>query len=155
MYADFTKNFREELETNILMRIQSKKINLKEKFKMERFRIVQLVEILRRVKPKEMIKLKYSTNFGVSVDTIEKIVKVLYNIPMKDFQRVLNELDNQNLLNLYLYIQYCDDLMHGKKIYEQKETISTRILKPFFNRFKELLEGDKDAQKHIQSSDDE
>lgn len=76
------------------------------------------MEILRRVKPKEMIKLKYSTNFGVSVDTIEKIVKVLYYVPLKDFQKVLSELDNQNLLNLYLYIQYCDDLMHGKKIYE-------------------------------------
>lgn len=40
---------------------------------MDRVRIIQLIEILRRVRPKEMVKLKFSTNFGISVDTIEKV----------------------------------------------------------------------------------
>jgi hypothetical protein len=45
---------------------------------MERERISQLIEILRRVRTPEMAKLKFSTNFGVSVDTIDYVTNFLY-----------------------------------------------------------------------------
>lgn len=99
---------------------------------MERVRIVQLIEILRRVKPKEMIKLKFSTNFGVSVDTIEKVTLRLYFAPINEIQRILDELEDNQLMNLYLYMRFCDDLLHQIKIYKEKNKISTKILKPFF-----------------------
>ncbi len=43
---------------------------MKKRIKMERARIYQLTEILRRVKPNEMAKLKFMTNFGLPIEGI-------------------------------------------------------------------------------------
>ena len=50
---------------------------------MDRERILQLVEILRRVSTPEMAKLKFSTNFGLSVDNIDFICNKLYFTPLE------------------------------------------------------------------------
>ena len=50
---------------------------------MDKVRIFQLIEILRRVRTNEMAKLKYSTNFGVSVEIIDFIVNDLYTMDVR------------------------------------------------------------------------
>lgn len=45
---------------------------------MEKARMYQLIEILRRLKTPEMIKLKYLSNFGLSVEGIDYIIKKVY-----------------------------------------------------------------------------
>lgn len=51
---------------------------MKKRIKMERQRIFQLIEILRRVKTNEMSKLKFITNFGLSIEGIDYIVNKVY-----------------------------------------------------------------------------
>lgn len=103
-YSDFFKRLRDEIEKNITYRIENKLLSLHEKQKMDKERIVQVIEILRRVNTQEMAKLKYSTMFGVSVDAIDIVTNGIYNANLKDIQGLLNKIPNQELIHLYLYI---------------------------------------------------
>ena len=115
----------------------------------------QLIEILRRARTTEMAKLKFSTNFGVSVNTIEYFTQKLYIVPLDEIQSFMGEIDNTQLLNIYVYISFCDDLLRGNKIYKDKKKISRLILKQFFDRKPELVKQFQDAAHHIDSSDDD
>jgi hypothetical protein len=51
---------------------------------MDHIRIIQLIEILRRVKTSEMAKLKFSTNFGIPVEIIERIKRKIFFVGLND-----------------------------------------------------------------------
>ena len=89
-YSDFFDFFRSEIEENIVHRIVTKRLNMKRRIKMDRLRIFQLIEILRRVKPQDMSKLKFITNFGLSLDGINFVTKKIYFTSLEKLQSKIN-----------------------------------------------------------------
>jgi hypothetical protein len=108
------------LEENILSRIKDKKFHVDNDFKIEKSRTFQLIEILRRVKTEEMIKLKFLPNFSVSPDTTKLVTQKLYFLPPKEVKPVLDTIPFDELVPLYVYIKMCSDILAGRKIHKGK-----------------------------------
>ncbi|EAR97810.3 zinc finger, C3HC4 type (RING finger) protein (macronuclear) [Tetrahymena thermophila SB210] len=138
-YKEFFSKFRTIIEDQLSSRIKSGalKLNLKD-LKMDRSRRFQLIEILRRVKTKEMAKLKFISNFGVSVDVNSMILRKLFFSDFKKINDHLDKIPNHEILHLYVYVSYCDDLLHGKDIHKDKQQISVNMLKDYFSTHPEI-----------------
>ena len=67
---------------------------------MEKARIYQLIEIIRRVKTAEMAKLKFISNFGLSIEARKFILCEIYFCPNTIIQDKLAELSNMDLIQL-------------------------------------------------------
>ena len=78
---------------------------------MDKERIFQLLEILRRVKPADMSQLKFITNFGIRWEGIDYIKKKLYFVSIEKVQDKINKIPTEDFLKLYLYISICDDMI--------------------------------------------
>lgn len=51
---------------------------------------------------------------------------------MKKVNELLEGIPNYEFLHLYVYVSYCDDLLHGKDIQKEKQSISVNMLKDYF-----------------------
>lgn len=67
---------------------------------MEKARIFQLIEILRRLKTPEMTKLKYLSNFGLSIEGIDYILKKVYFAKFDKIQEKMSKIPTQDLLKV-------------------------------------------------------
>ncbi|KRX00136.1 hypothetical protein PPERSA_10635 [Pseudocohnilembus persalinus] len=139
-YSQFLQFFLRELEENIINRIETKRLSLKKRIKMERSRVYQLVEILRRVKTPEMAKLKFLSNFGLSIDGINYIQNKVYFAKLENIQEKIQKIPTQDILKLYMYINICNDLLTGKLQRKEKKYLSTLVLKGFFQKYPHIVE---------------
>ncbi|EGR30194.1 zinc finger protein, putative [Ichthyophthirius multifiliis] len=138
-YKEFFTLFRSELENQLTERIVNQELKLNAKaLKMERSRRFQLIEILRRIKTKEMAKLKFVTNFGVSVEKISFILRKVFFSDLNQIQKLFKEIPNHEFLHLYLYVSYCHDLLQGKDIHKEKNQLSVNILKDYFEQHQDI-----------------
>lgn len=71
---------------------------------MDRSRRFQLIEILRRVKTKEMAKLKFVSNFGVSSDVNQLVLQKIFFAELKKVEELLATIPNHEFLHLYVYV---------------------------------------------------
>ena len=104
-----------------MKRIKMNLISLKNKNIMDKSRIFQLIEIIRRVKTVEMPKFKFLTNFGVSLKNFELLTKKILFESLGDIPAFFDTFPNEELLPLYLYLTFCSDLLAGKKIHKGKK----------------------------------
>ena len=139
-YSEFFKKFREEIEQNISHRIETKRLSMKKRIKMERSRIVQLIEILRRIRTHEMAKLKFAINFGLSSEGMDFVLNKIYFSSLDKLQDKINRIPTQDFLKLYLYVSICDDMISGKYTRKDMNQISTLIFKDFFAKRPEIVE---------------
>lgn len=51
---------------------------------MDKERIFQMIEVIRHIRTSEMARLKFSTNFGISPDTMHSIESKLYSAPLTE-----------------------------------------------------------------------
>lgn len=115
-YSEFLGRVKSEIEINILKRIETSKLDLAKKYKMDKSRVIQLSEILKRVSIPEMAHIKFGTNFGISVDTINFVTKKVYFASPKNIQKYLDQVeDNEEFLLLYVYFCFCTDLAEGNR----------------------------------------
>lgn len=104
-YKQFFNLFRKIIEEQLSLRIRSEKLKLTLKdLKMDRSRRFQLIEILRRVKTKEMAKLKFISNFGVSADVNSMILRKAFFADIKKVNDLLETIPNHEFLHLYVYV---------------------------------------------------
>ena len=149
---------------------------------MDKSRIFQLIEIIRRVKTVEMAKFKFLTNFGVSLKNIEVLTKKILTVGLEEIPLILDEFPNEELLPLYLYLTFCSEILAGKKIhkgynfsyilyklvdfnifsifyeifhYIEKNQISSNILKEFIKKNQEELQKYLPKDLESSSSDEE
>lgn len=109
------------MEDNIMSRIKNNMIGLKNRKFMDKSRIFQLIEIIRRVKTNEMVKFKFLTNFGVSLKNFDAITKKILFVNLEEIPAILETFPNEDLLPLFLYLTFCCDLLAGKKIHKGSE----------------------------------
>lgn len=120
-YSDLVNNFVKLVEDNIMSRIKNNMIGLKNRKFMDKSRIFQLIEIIRRVKTNEMVKFKFLTNFGVSLKNFDAITKKILFVNLEEIPAILETFPNEDLLPLFLYLTFCCDLLAGKKIHKGSE----------------------------------
>ena len=106
------------VEENILARIKEKKFNVDNDIKIEKSRTFQLIEILRRVKTEEMVKLKFLPNFSVSPETTKLITQKFYFVTKTEVKPILDSIPFEEVVPLYVYIKMCSDILQGKKIHK-------------------------------------
>jgi hypothetical protein len=135
-YSDLVNNFVKLVEDNIMSRIKNNMIGLKNRKFMDKSRIFQLIEIIRRVKTNEMVKFKFLTNFGVSLKNFDAITKKILFVNLEEIPAILETFPNEDLLPLFLYLTFCCDLLAGKKIHKEK---SGRIEKLSSERSRKLI----------------
>ncbi|KRX11107.1 hypothetical protein PPERSA_05216 [Pseudocohnilembus persalinus] len=138
-YSDFMKRIIKEMEENIKIRIENKKLDLKIPYKMEKSRILQFSEILKRVSTQDMTHIKYGSNFGISVDTLNLMTKKIYFCNPKNIQKYMEQIeDNVEFLYLYQYFSFCIDILEGYK--QEKKTVSTILLYNYLQKNPEHLQ---------------
>lgn len=124
-----------EIEKNIRTRIEEDKLDIKDKWKMDRTRVVQLSEILKRVSTDEMAHIKFGTNFGISVETISYVTKKIYFSAEHNVQKYLSTIeDNEEFLHLYLYYCFAGNLIGG-----HKNKMSSYLLREFCNKYPDIV----------------
>ena len=119
-HSELLHKLKEKFEENIIKRIETGNfdINDNKKYSMEQLRAFQLIEILRRVKTEEMSKLKFMSNFGVNIHFCDVIRKKIYFENNEEIQKSINEFDNENIVLINLYLNYCYELLKGNKIHK-------------------------------------
>lgn len=127
----------------------------KRQLKMEKARIFQLIEILRRVKTVEMGKLKFITNFGVSVNALDIVVNKVFHSDAENIQSQLSTIDNIDMQHLYLYVSFCDEILQNKKINKTKMQLSSWILQDFFDKYPKVFEEFKKTNEYMQESSED
>lgn len=63
-----------------------------------------MIEILRRVRTKEMAKLKFVSNFGVSVEVSSLILRKAFFAHLDKVQDLLESIPNHEFLHLFVYV---------------------------------------------------
>jgi len=61
-----------------------------------------------------MSKLKFITNFGLSLEGINYITRKVYFTSLDKLQSKINKIPTPDFLKLYLYLSICDDMLKGK-----------------------------------------
>ena len=75
-YGGLLSSLRNCLDEALVKLIEKREIQLKNKEKIEKGRVFQLIEIIRRIKTEEMGKFKFLSNFGVQPSNIDLLSKV-------------------------------------------------------------------------------
>lgn len=117
-YSDLINNFLFFVEDDLVTRIKKKILDLKNKNLMEKSRIFQMIEIIRRVKTLEMAKFKFLINFGISLKNFELLTKDILMKNISEIPEILSGFSNDEIIPLYLYLILCSDLLNGKKIHK-------------------------------------
>lgn len=117
-YSELINNILIKVEENIISRIKNKILSLKNRNIMDKSRIFQLIEIIRRVKTIEMAKFKFLTNFGVSLINLEVLTKKIFFANEEEIAAIFDNFSNDEILPFYLYMNFCCDILAGKKIHK-------------------------------------
>lgn len=113
-------------------------LNIRNKIKIDKARIFQMIEILRHMRPVDMIKLKFAANFSILPETLQFIETKIYLEPLTKIQNEFHKISETEFLNLYLYVKFCRDVLVGKKIHLEKQFIKEEILEEFLDDRPEL-----------------
>jgi len=106
-YNDFFKRLYTEIENNIVKRIQNDQIDYKEKYyQMDTHRILQLIQIIKRLSIADMASFKFAINFGLNPKTKEIINDLLLH-DKKLVQDKLSQIPEQEIFILLKYIELC------------------------------------------------
>ena len=106
-YNDFFKRLYTEIENNIVKRIKEDKIAYKERFfTMDTHRILQLIQIIKRLSISDMASLKFAINFGLNPKTKEIINDVLLH-DKNAVQEKLDHIPEQEIFILLKYLELC------------------------------------------------
>jgi len=106
-YNDFFKRLYTEIENNIVKRIKEDKIAYKERFfTMDTHRILQLIQIIKRLSIADMASFKFAINFGLNPKTKEIINDMLLH-DKAQIQQKLDQISEQEIFILLKYIELC------------------------------------------------
>jgi len=78
-----------------------RRVSLKRRYLVERTRIIQLFEILRRVKTADMIRLQFISSFGMTVQAIHYILSKIYFCPLECVDEKIDKLHHQDFFIFY------------------------------------------------------
>lgn len=106
--------------------------------RMDKTRYGQLVEVMRRVQTHEMLKLKFLTNFGVSLQSLDYLKSTVFNSEISDLQSRLSQIQETEFILTYMYCQMCSDILCGERIHKRVEG-HNNILSGFFERNPDLI----------------
>jgi hypothetical protein len=98
--------------------IQAKK---KGKVLMDKARIFQLIEIVRRIKTEEMVRFKFLMNFGVEKETVERLKRMTLD-EEEEARKNVEQMGEEELWVIRLYLELCADLLDGVKIHKGLRT---------------------------------
>lgn len=76
-----------------------------------------------------MAKYKFATNFGIHKDTLDFILHNIYKNKITDIQDKLSKIENEELLDLYVFVKFCyQAIKHSKNMHTEKNKIHENIL---------------------------
>ena len=104
-YQDFFHKINDEISANIIEKINSKNLNLKKKYQINRERLFQLIGALKALDVIDLFKFKYVNNFLFSVDSKPILQRSLFVFNTK-FQYMLNKISNIDILILSFYFNF-------------------------------------------------
>ncbi len=118
--------------------------------------MVQIIEILRRLKTKEMGKFKFLTNFGLSVDMLEKIKhEILFLDREFELQQELSRLENSELMSLYLYCLLCNFMLQKEvTVTKYRSMMEYDLLYPFLKRNTDLIQAYRKQSEVFEDEED-
>eukprot|EP01016_Furgasonia_blochmanni_P040530 TRINITY_DN5181_c0_g1_i1.p1 TRINITY_DN5181_c0_g1~~TRINITY_DN5181_c0_g1_i1.p1 ORF type:complete len:363 (-),score=83.61 TRINITY_DN5181_c0_g1_i1:1025-2113(-) len=109
------------------------KIDPKGKFTHDPARTFQLIEIIRKLSPHELAKLKYITNFSVPIETKDKFLENML-LSVSDFEK---SFDNINIIDLLVILLYCHSAflkLTDQSIKTDLKNISPNLLRRFLEK---------------------
>ena len=95
---------------------------------MNKARIFQLIEIVRRIKTEEMVRFKFLRNFGVDGESVEKM-KMTVLEEEEGAKKIIEELGEDEVWVVRLYLELCTNFLSGEKIHKGRRG---RIIKNIF-----------------------
>lgn len=84
---------------------------------MNKARIFQLIEIVRRIKTEEMVRFKFLRNFGVEGESVERMKKALLEEEV-EAKRIMEELGEDEVWVVRIYLELCTEFLNGVKIHK-------------------------------------
>lgn len=95
------------MEANIVNRIKTGNVDLKEKhYTMDTQRILQLIQIIKRLTNADMASFKFAINFGLNPKTKETINDLLLH-NKEQVQSKLDHISEQEIFILLKYLELC------------------------------------------------
>lgn len=98
---------------------------------MNKARIFQLIEIVRRIKTEEMVRFKFLRNFGVEGESVEKMKRAVLE-EEDEARRIIEELGEDEVWVVRLYLELCTNFLSGEKIHKGSKQRIVVFHKVFF-----------------------
>ncbi len=120
----------QDLETEMKLRIMQRQVVFVEKKPcIERQQLIQYIGILTRVKTRDMGRLKYLANLGLTMQNIWQVKHVVFlgHIQDERFKRFFQEFDNEQLQKIYIYAYICQSMINKKNVHEDVKFLSVNI----------------------------
>lgn len=116
-YSEMFLALIKRIDEEIFRRLASKMLNPYEKVKMDQKIHYQMIQVLKRLKSEDMIKMKFAANFGTSLETIHMILEGIHS-PMPKLDSIIQQLDIGQLLIVRTYFDLGKRLNLGELINE-------------------------------------
>lgn len=115
-YGELFQKMHQTIEKEIISRLEANKFEISKKnITLDPARIFQLMQILRRVENSGTANLKFSTNFGVTVETKDKLTHCLTE-PAENFQKAVAGVSDFEIIIIYKYLELVLDKVEGRNI---------------------------------------
>ncbi|CAD8054407.1 unnamed protein product [Paramecium primaurelia] len=137
-YSELFIKLLDELNRNLIKRIEDGDLVNYQDTIMPKERIFQLIEVLRHVKTSEMGKFKFALNFGLSTQVLEHIK---HKILLDDFSKIqqhISSISNHDLVPFYLYVNLSMKILRGEQIHKEKKDLNECVYQEFFQNNKKL-----------------
>lgn len=115
-YGELFHKIQDIIEKEIVTRIENGKFEIaKKNILMDPARIFQMMQIIRRVENTGMANFKFTTNFGIMVETKDKLTSSLTE-PVESFTKHVAAISDFEIIILYKYLELVLDKVEGKNI---------------------------------------
>ncbi|CAK87927.1 unnamed protein product (macronuclear) [Paramecium tetraurelia] len=136
-YSELFIKLLEELNKNLIKRIEDGDLVQYQDTIMPKERIFQLIEVLRHVKTSEMGKFKFALNFGLSTQMIFQKFNVK-NFIIYQLEHI-SAISNHDLVPFYLYVNLSMKILRGEQIHKEKKDLNECVYYEFFQNNKKLF----------------
>ncbi|CAD8114779.1 unnamed protein product [Paramecium sonneborni] len=137
-YSELFIKLLNELNKNLIKRIEDGDLVNYQDTIMPRERIFQLIEVLRHVRTSEMGKFKFALNFGLSTQILEHIKHKILLDDISKIQQHILFISNHDLVPFYLYVNLSMKILRGEQIHKEKKDLNECVYQEFFQNNKKL-----------------
>lgn len=133
-WKDLFFKISDEISRNILNRIEKQEINLKGSYKINKLRLFQMIHSLKTLTLREVICMKYLTNFLQKNEAKAILMRSLL-VPHNRVQEFLYKIDHLDMLIMFVYFNIVELLLEEKLKISDKTHFNPNLLRLFLRHY--------------------